>query len=47
MRTSVFFVAINLGLFGSALVASAALTVATYNVENYLVADRMVDGTYR
>ena len=29
------------------MVASAALTVATYNLENYLVADRMVDGTYR
>lgn len=25
----------------------AALTVATYNVENYLVADRMVEGVYR
>jgi endonuclease/exonuclease/phosphatase family metal-dependent hydrolase len=27
--------------------AHAAITVATYNVENYLVADRMVDGVYR
>ena len=27
--------------------ASAALTVAAYNVENYTVADRMVDGVYR
>lgn len=33
-------------VFGAA-VAAAALTVATYNVENYLVADRMVDGVYR
>lgn len=30
-----------------ALTAHAALTVATYNVENYLLADRMVDGVYR
>ena len=27
--------------------ASAAITVAAYNVENYTVADRMVDGVYR
>lgn len=27
--------------------ANAALTVATYNVENYTVADRMVEGVYR
>ena len=27
--------------------ASAAITVATYNVENYTVADRMVEGVYR
>ena len=27
--------------------ASAALTVAAYNVENYTLADRMVDGVYR
>ena len=27
--------------------AAAELTVATYNVENYVVADRMVDGVYR
>ena len=47
VRPFAFFVAINLGLFGSTVLASAALTVATYNVENYLVADRMVDGTYR
>lgn len=28
-------------------VASAALTVATYNVENYTIANRMVEGVYR
>lgn len=28
-------------------VAASALTVATYNVENYLVTDRMADGAYR
>jgi len=33
-------------LFGAAA-GDGALTVATYNVENYLVADRMVDGVYR
>ncbi len=27
--------------------ASAALTIAAYNVENYTIADRMVDGVYR
>jgi endonuclease/exonuclease/phosphatase family metal-dependent hydrolase len=27
--------------------AAAALTVATYNVENYTIADRMVEGVYR
>jgi endonuclease/exonuclease/phosphatase family metal-dependent hydrolase len=43
----VFFVAISFLCFGSAVLASAALTVATYNVENYTVADRMVDGVYR
>jgi len=37
-----FAVTIILGL-----VASAAITVATYNVENYTVADRMVEGVYR
>lgn len=31
----------------AALPAWAALTVATYNVENYTLADRMVDGVYR
>lgn len=31
----------------SSAVASAALTVAAYNVENYTLADRMVDGVYR
>lgn len=30
-----------------AVAASAAITVAAYNVENYTVADRMVDGVYR
>ncbi len=30
-----------------AAVLAQALTVATYNVENYTVADRMVDGVYR
>jgi endonuclease/exonuclease/phosphatase family metal-dependent hydrolase len=34
-------------VFGSVVLASAGLTLATYNVENYLVADRMVDGVYR
>lgn len=29
------------------LVAPAAITVATYNVENYTLANRMVDGVYR
>jgi len=42
-RVLVFFVAIKLLSF----VASAALTVAAYNVENYTLADRMVDGVYR
>ena len=32
---------------GSTVWASAALTVATYNVENYVVADRLVEGVYR
>jgi endonuclease/exonuclease/phosphatase family metal-dependent hydrolase len=41
-RILVFFVAITFGGL-----ASAALTVATYNVENYVVADRMVDGVFR
>lgn len=31
----------------AALPASAALIVASYNVENYTLADRMVDGVYR
>lgn len=37
------------GCFGALLVAVRAetLTVATYNVENYTLADRMVDGSYR
>ena len=33
--------------FFSAVWASAALTVAAYNVENYTIADRMVNGVYR
>jgi hypothetical protein len=37
------FAAINL----LAVAASAAITVAAYNVENYTMADRMVDGVYR
>ena len=32
---------------GLGRVAFAALTVATYNVENYTIANRMVDGVYR
>jgi len=37
-----------LGLLMLALRLSAeTLTIATYNVENYVAADRMVDGTYR
>ncbi|MBI2517792.1 MAG: endonuclease/exonuclease/phosphatase family protein [Opitutae bacterium] len=35
------------GLWFLLLSAAHALTVATYNVENYLVADRLVDGVYR
>ncbi len=46
-RVFVLFVAINAFCLGSAVAASAALTVATYNVENYTVANRMVDGVYR
>lgn len=42
-----FFVAIYSGCFGLLASALASLTVATYNVENYLVADRMVDGVFR
>lgn len=33
--------------FALAAAAAASLTVATYNVENYTVANRMVDGIYR
>lgn len=46
-RVFVFFVAIAGFCLGSAVLASAALTVATYNVENYTLANRMVDGVYR
>lgn len=35
------------GLFLSAVPFAAALSVATYNVENYLVADRMVENVFR
>ncbi len=42
-RIFVLFAAIN----AWAAAASAALTVAAYNVENYTIADRMVDGVYR
>ncbi len=38
--------AVFLGVFAPAILAQA-LTVAAYNVENYLVADRMVEGVYR
>lgn len=38
--------AILLALAAAAL-APAALTVAAYNIENYTLADRMVDGVYR
>ena len=41
------FVAITLSGLASGVLASAALTVATYNVENYCMADRMVEGVYR
>jgi endonuclease/exonuclease/phosphatase family metal-dependent hydrolase len=38
-----------LGLLGAAVVGAAdfTLTIATYNVENYTLANRMVRGTYR
>lgn len=35
------------GLWFLLLTVARALTVATYNVENYLVADRLVEGVYR
>jgi endonuclease/exonuclease/phosphatase family metal-dependent hydrolase len=38
--------AVLVALFASVF-ASAALTVAAYNVENYTLANRMVDGVYR
>lgn len=46
-RTLVFFVAIAVCWLGSALPTSAAITIAAYNVENYTLANRMVDGVYR
>jgi endonuclease/exonuclease/phosphatase family metal-dependent hydrolase len=42
-RILVFFVAIRFGV----TVAAAAITIAAFNVENYTLADRMVDGVYR
>ena len=42
-----YFVALNLSWLGAGVLGSAALTVATYNVENYLIADRLVDGIFR
>lgn len=41
---STFFVWV---VFIAGNIAQAALTVATYNLENYTIADRMVDGVYR
>ncbi|MDQ5979707.1 MAG: hypothetical protein QG602_2682 [Verrucomicrobiota bacterium] len=43
MRSLILFVASLICV----LVAPAAITVATYNVENYTLANRMVDGVYR
>src|SRR6218665_3361361 len=42
-RAFVLFVAIH----GWWIAAAQALTLATFNVENYTIADRMVDGVYR
>lgn len=42
-----FFVAIGFWFSISAATVSAAITVATYNVENYTLANRMVDGVFR
>ncbi len=42
-----FYLAITLSGLASEVLAAAALTVATYNVENYCLADRMVEGVYR
>lgn len=44
MNRTLIFLSLWLSLAG---LASAALTVAAYNVENYTLADRMVDGIYR
>jgi endonuclease/exonuclease/phosphatase family metal-dependent hydrolase len=46
-RIFVFFVAISFFWLGSFVLAPAAITVATYNVENYTMANRMVEGVYR
>jgi endonuclease/exonuclease/phosphatase family metal-dependent hydrolase len=35
------------GLFLLCVLAAQALTIATYNVENYLITDRMVEGVFR
>lgn len=45
MRAARIFVWLILAV--CAVTGAHALTVATYNVENYLVADRMVEGVYR
>jgi len=46
-RSSVsWFVAVGL-LVGAWRMPAETLTIATYNVENYVTASRMVDGTYR
>ncbi|MDB6116079.1 MAG: Endonuclease/Exonuclease/phosphatase family protein [Lacunisphaera sp.] len=44
LRPFALFVAISFWLVST---ASAALTIAAYNVENYTIADRLVDGVYR
>jgi endonuclease/exonuclease/phosphatase family metal-dependent hydrolase len=45
-RFFALFVAIPVFGLGSTALASAALTVATYNLENYTLADRLVDGVF-
>ena len=46
-RVAALFAVLALAWFVSVARASAALTIATYNVENYLMADRMAEGVYR
>lgn len=46
-RLLVFFVAGGLCWPASSAIVSAAITVTTYNVENYTLANRMVEGVYR